>query len=101
MGLSTGFLIYLVPGNGYIHGHLQTVFYSSLLKMTKCQFLKETSELPHTILRAFTYHGIVIVIPVALSKSQMGKIFSFTNVSVFRNDARNVIDNQSKTLKAS
>ena len=28
--------------------------------MTKCQFLKETSELPHTILRAFTYHGIVI-----------------------------------------
>ena len=86
---------------GIFMGIYRMFFYNSLLKMTKSQFLKETSELPHTILRAFAYHGIVIVIPVALSKSQMGKIFSFTNVSVFRNDARNVIDNQSKTLKAS
>ena len=31
----------------------------------------------------------------------MGNNFSITDVSVFKNDARNVIDNYSKTFKAS
>ena len=34
-------------------------------------------------------------------QKSMGHQFSITNVSVFRNNARNVIDNHSKTLKAS